>query len=82
MIVPYIVKLTVQLLLVTIVCCRHIPRAVKRIITNPCYLCITLGIAIDGLIVTGASTFMAKYLERQFNVAPSKANLLIGAFIW
>jgi hypothetical protein len=34
-----------------------------------------------GLIVTGASTFMSKYLERQFGVAPSKANMLIGAIM-
>lgn len=32
----------------------------------------------SGLIITGASTFMSKYLERQFSVAPSKANMLIG----
>lgn len=35
----------------------------------------------SGFIITGASTFMSKYLERQFSVAPSKANMLIGEFI-
>lgn len=34
-----------------------------------------------GFIVTGASTFMSKYLERQFSVAPSKANMLIGIVV-
>lgn len=34
---------------------------------------------ITGLIVTGCSTFMSKYLERQFGVSPSKANMLIGS---
>lgn len=53
---------------------------------------ITLGMSIDGqshfnkknprifpgLIVTGCSTFMSKYLERQFGVAPSKATMFMG----
>lgn len=41
----------------------------------------TLSTQISGLIVTGCSTFMGKYLERQFGVAPSKANMLIGGIM-
>lgn len=32
----------------------------------------------SGLVVTGASSFMSKYLERQFNVPPSNSSFLIG----
>jgi organic anion transporter 4A len=60
---------------------RHIPIAIYRILLNGPYMLITVGMAIDGLIITGASTFMSKYLERQFGVAPSKANMLIGAIM-
>ncbi|TKR73690.1 hypothetical protein L596_020973 [Steinernema carpocapsae] len=57
---------------------RHIPIAIYRILSNGSYMLITLAMAVDGLIIAGASTFMSKYLERQFGVAPSKANMLIG----
>ncbi|KHN74701.1 Solute carrier organic anion transporter family member 4C1 [Toxocara canis] len=60
---------------------RHIPIAIYRILSNGSYMLITLAMAVDGLIVTGASTFMSKYLERQFSVAPSKANMLIGCIM-
>jgi len=60
---------------------RHIPIAIYRILLNGPYMLITIGMAVDGLIITGASTFMSKYLERQFGVAPSKANMLIGAIM-
>ncbi|CAJ0959416.1 unnamed protein product, partial [Mesorhabditis belari] len=60
---------------------RHIPIAIYRILSNGSYMLITLAMAIDGLVVTGASSFMSKYLERQFNVAPSKANVLIGCIM-
>lgn len=60
---------------------RHIPIAIYRILSNGSYMLITLAMAVDGLIITGASTFMSKYLERQFSVAPSKANMLIGSIM-
>lgn len=60
---------------------RHIPIAIYRIVSNGSYMLITLAMAVDGLIITGASTFMSKYLERQFSVAPSKANMLIGCIM-
>ncbi|KAI6229960.1 Solute carrier organic anion transporter family member [Aphelenchoides fujianensis] len=56
---------------------RHLPHPLQR---AP-YMLISLSMAVDGLIITGASTFMSKYLERQFGVAPSKANMLIGAIM-
>ncbi|VDN60463.1 unnamed protein product [Dracunculus medinensis] len=60
---------------------RHIPIAIYRTLSNGSYMLITIGMAVDGLIITGASTFMSKYLERQFSVAPSKANMLIGCIM-
>ncbi|MCP9264893.1 Solute carrier organic anion transporter family member [Dirofilaria immitis] len=60
---------------------RHIPVAIYRIVSNGSYMLITFAMAIDGFIITGASTFMSKYLERQFSVAPSKANMLIGCIM-
>ncbi|PAV55622.1 hypothetical protein WR25_09946 [Diploscapter pachys] len=60
---------------------RHIPIAIYKILTNGPFMIITLAMAIDSLVVTGASSFMSKYLERQFSVAPSKANVLIGCIM-
>ncbi|CAI5456009.1 unnamed protein product [Caenorhabditis angaria] len=60
---------------------RHIPIAIYRILTNGPFMIITIAMAVDSLVVTGASSFMSKYLERQFSVAPSKANVLIGCIM-
>ncbi|KAK6059975.1 sodium-independent organic anion transporter, partial [Cooperia oncophora] len=60
---------------------RHIPIAIYRILTNAPFMLITLAIAIDSLVVTGTSSFMSKYLERQFNVPPSRSSLLIGCIM-
>ncbi|KRY89697.1 Solute carrier organic anion transporter family member 4A1 [Trichinella pseudospiralis] len=60
---------------------KHIPAACWKLITNPCYMCITLAASIAGLLISGFSGFMAKYLERQFNVGSSKANLIIGCIM-
>ncbi|KHJ85994.1 organic Anion Transporter Polypeptide family protein, partial [Oesophagostomum dentatum] len=57
---------------------RHIPIAIYRILTNAPFMLITLAMAIDSLVVTGASSFMSKYLERQFSVPPSNSSFLIG----
>uniref|UniRef100_A0A0N4ZTM8 Solute carrier organic anion transporter family member n=1 Tax=Parastrongyloides trichosuri TaxID=131310 RepID=A0A0N4ZTM8_PARTI len=60
---------------------RHIPIAIYRILSNGSYMLITLAMAVDGMVIAGASTFMSKYLEGQFSVAPSKANMLIGVIM-
>ncbi|KAK6760121.1 hypothetical protein RB195_021581 [Necator americanus] len=60
---------------------RHIPIAIYRILTNAPFMLITLALAIDSLVVTGASSFMSKYLERQFNVPPSNSSFLIGCIM-
>ncbi|VDM74459.1 unnamed protein product [Strongylus vulgaris] len=60
---------------------RHIPIAIYRILTNAPFMLITLAMAIDSLIVTGTSSFMSKYLERQFSVPPSNSNFLIGCIM-
>ncbi|VDO90583.1 unnamed protein product [Heligmosomoides polygyrus] len=60
---------------------RHIPIAIYRILTNAPFMLITLAMAIDSLVVTGASSFMSKYLERQFNVPPSRSSFLIGCIM-
>lgn len=60
---------------------RHIPVSIYRILCSSSYMLITLAMAVDSLIITGASTFMSKYLERQFSVPPSKANMVIGCIM-
>jgi sodium-independent organic anion transporter len=57
------------------------PRAVTRLLSNPCYLFITLAASVDGLLVTGFSTFMTKYLERQFNMRTSRSVMIIGSIM-
>ncbi|VDO97030.1 unnamed protein product [Soboliphyme baturini] len=57
---------------------RNIPGALSHLFTNKTFVFLTLAAAADSLLITGFSGFMAKYLERQFNVRSSRANVLIG----
>ena len=45
---------------------------------NPVLMFITFGMAIEAAVIFGFSTFFAKYLESQFEVTASFADLLTG----
>ncbi|CDW52093.1 sodium independent organic anion transporter [Trichuris trichiura] len=60
---------------------RHIPVACFKLLSSPSYMCITLAASFAGLLISGFGGFTAKYLERQFSVPTSKANLIIGCIM-
>uniref|UniRef100_A0A5S6R1R0 Solute carrier organic anion transporter family member n=1 Tax=Trichuris muris TaxID=70415 RepID=A0A5S6R1R0_TRIMR len=60
---------------------QHIPVACFKLLSSPSYMCITLAASFAGLLISGFSGFTAKYLERQFSVPSSKANLIIGCIM-
>ena len=49
-----------------------------RLMRNPVLMFITFGMAIEAAVIFGFSTFFAKYLESQFEVTASFADLLTG----
>ncbi|CAG5128907.1 unnamed protein product, partial [Candidula unifasciata] len=53
-------------------------KSVLRLAINPVYMCLTFATAFSILMVSGIMSFLPKYLETQFTIPASKANLLIG----
>jgi len=59
----------------------ELPSALMALLTNPTYIFINFGGAMDGITLTGLSTFLPKYLQSQFALTPSTAGILMGALI-
>ncbi|KAM4702194.1 solute carrier organic anion transporter family member 2B1 isoform 1-T3 [Discoglossus pictus] len=55
------------------------PKVLLRTLKNPIYMLVVLAQANLSAMVCGLATFMAKFLERQFSITASFANLLIGS---
>ncbi|XP_030055851.1 solute carrier organic anion transporter family member 2B1 isoform X5 [Microcaecilia unicolor] len=58
---------------------KTFPQVLFRNIRQPVCVLIVLGQLSLTCMVTGLATFMAKFLERQFTITASIANLIIGA---
>ena len=52
---------------------------VKRIVTNPAWVFMTVALATSILIVSGFASFGPKYVETQFGLSSSVASLAVGA---
>ncbi|XP_035659491.1 solute carrier organic anion transporter family member 5A1-like [Branchiostoma floridae] len=80
--VPYLCIILIDCLFVCLfVCPTDIPHAVMSLCTNVPYLCISLCATMELSVVTGFITFVPKFLESQFGVSASEANLLTGVVI-
>ncbi|XP_077307315.1 solute carrier organic anion transporter family member 2B1 isoform X2 [Lithobates pipiens] len=55
------------------------PKVLLRTLKNPVYFLVVMAQANLSAMVCGLATFMAKFLERQFTITASLANLLIGS---
>lgn len=55
------------------------PKVLFRTVKNPVFILIVLAQGNMSAMVCGLATFMAKFLERQFSITASLANLLIGS---
>ncbi|XP_029813324.1 solute carrier organic anion transporter family member 2B1 isoform X2 [Suricata suricatta] len=54
------------------------PRVLLRTLRHPIFLLVVLAQVCTSSMVAGMATFLPKFLERQFSVTASYANLLIG----
>ncbi|XP_023932071.1 solute carrier organic anion transporter family member 5A1 [Lingula anatina] len=57
---------------------KDIPRAVCSLLRNAIYLLTCFGVCCELAIVSGFLTFLAKYIEHQFSINKSQANLFTG----
>ncbi|RWS28314.1 solute carrier organic anion transporter family member 5A1-like protein, partial [Leptotrombidium deliense] len=55
-----------------------IPSCMWRLLTNPVYIVTCLGSCMELCIVSGFLVFLPKYLETQFTISKSQANLYAG----
>ncbi|XP_052249531.1 solute carrier organic anion transporter family member 4C1-like [Dreissena polymorpha] len=57
---------------------RHLPGEILQLLKNPPFLCSTLAVATEGMIASGLSTFMPKFIQNQFGVTAGWAAMLTG----
>lgn len=57
---------------------KEIPTCMWRLLTNPVYITTCLGSCMELAIVSGFLVFLPKYLETQFSLGKSEANLFAG----
>jgi len=57
---------------------KELPKAIKALLTNPTYMFIAFGGAMDGFSVAGLSTFLPKFLQAQYGFTASLASVLVG----
>jgi len=57
---------------------KDIPSCMWSLITNPVYIITCLGSCMELCIVSGFLVFLPKYLETQFSISKSQANLYTG----
>ncbi|EEC17409.1 organic anion transporter, putative, partial [Ixodes scapularis] len=58
---------------------KDIPASMWRLLCNPIYMVTCLGSCMELAIVSGFVVFLPKYLETQFNIGKSQANVFTGA---
>ncbi|XP_074660705.1 solute carrier organic anion transporter family member 5A1-like isoform X2 [Tubulanus polymorphus] len=58
--------------------CKDFPRGIKALFTNPVWLCITLAAVMERSIVSGFVAYVSKYLQVEFHVPSSQANIMTG----
>lgn len=57
---------------------KDIPRSMWRLVSNPIYTVTCLGACMELMIVSGFIVFLPKYLETQFSLGKSEANVYTG----
>ena len=60
---------------------RDLPKAMKVLFTNPTYMFINLGGAMDGFSVSGLAAFLPKFLQSQFGLTSGLAAMVVGAIV-
>ncbi|BFZ21241.1 hypothetical protein BsWGS_24280 [Bradybaena similaris] len=58
---------------------KDLLKSIFQLMVNPVYMCLIFGNGTNILAAGGMMAFSAKYLETQFTITASRANLLIGA---
>lgn len=57
---------------------KSMPQAIKNIVSNKVFMIVTLAYCFEINIISGFMTFLPKYIEHQFSVGHSMANIYTG----
>lgn len=57
---------------------KAFPFELKRIITNPSWLFVTVGLGLASVTISGFASFGVKYVENQFGLTTSEASIITG----
>ena len=57
---------------------RHFVRTSMSLLSNPCFVFISLSMVTEGISLSGVATFMPKMIEKKFRVSASKAAMFSG----
>lgn len=60
---------------------RDLPKASKFLLSKIPYVSVTLGICIEGFLVSAFTAFMPKVIQQQFQYSPSTVSLLMGVVV-
>lgn len=60
---------------------KDLPHALYKLVSNPTYMCISLGAVMDGFLLTALAAFLPKYFESQFHLSPGYAAMLVGVIV-
>ncbi|XP_059079706.1 solute carrier organic anion transporter family member 4A1-like [Tigriopus californicus] len=60
---------------------KQLPKAIYVLLTNPTYMFINLGSAMDGFSIAGASTFLPKFMQYQYGLSPGLAAMVVGLIV-
>ena len=56
-------------------------KTILRLAINPTYLALTIGGCFSSFLIAGMFPFLPKYMEVQFMMTASHANLTVGKFV-
>ena len=60
---------------------KPLPAAIWSLLTNPTYLFVSLAGGVDGLIISGLSAFLPKFIEQQYQISNGVAAQLVGLIV-
>jgi len=60
---------------------QPLPAALWALCSNPTYLAVSLAGGVDGLIVSGLSAFLPKFIEQQYSLSNGLAAQLVGLIV-